>query len=289
MKNIRQILVPTDFSAPSANALTYALHLAEAVNATIKVLHVYTFVPNPTAPFVETYMPPIDDLEKIYRERISTFVADALQSYAKEATTEGVAARVSTEVIAGFAADEIIEQSQKEGCNVVVMGMTGENFLLKRLFGTISQKVAHEAECPVLLVPENAKFKDIERIMYATNHESIQKNLLQKAIDVAQIFGAALHFVNINEYVTEPQPLQEKIMEELFETIETKIAFEFHAIHSLNIIGELNNYAGLHQISLMAFATKQRSWFSALFHASLTDEMAEQTKLPLLILHPTDH
>lgn len=282
MKNIRQILVPTDFSAPSANALDYALHLAAVVGASIKVLHVYTFIPNPTAPFVETYMPPVNDLAKIYEERMATFVEDAKKTAATKVD-------ISSEVIAGFAADEIIEQSQKDGCNLVVMGMTGENFILKRLFGTISQKVAHEAECPVLLLPERAKYKDIERIMYATNQESIKKELLQEAIDIAETFGAMVHFVNINEYVTEPNTLQNKLLEELFEESESKVAFEFHAIHSLDIIGELSNYAGLHQISLMAFATKQRGWFSALFHSSLTDEMSEHTKLPLLILHPTDH
>lgn len=282
MKNINQILVPTDFSAPSANALAYALHLAEVVGASVKVLHVYTFVPNPTAPFVETYMPPIDDLEKIYKDRMANFVGDAAKSYGKKSN-------ISSEVLAGFAADEIIEQSQKGGCNLVVMGMTGENFILKKLFGTISQKVAHEAACPVLLVPANAKFKDIERVMYATNHESIKKDLLQEAIDMAETFKAMIHFVNINEYVTEPNSLQDKLLDELFEDSESKVAFEFHAIHSLDIIGELNNYAGLHQISLMAFATKQRGWFSSLFRSSLTDEMAEHTKLPLLILHPTDH
>lgn len=281
MKNIRQILVPTDFSAPAANALNYALHLADLVGASVKVLHVYTFIPNPTAPFVETYAPPTDDLEKIYKERMATFLGDAVKTYPTKSN-------ISSEVVAGFAADEIIEQSQKDGCSLVVMGMTGENFILKRLFGTISQKVAHEASCLVLLIPANAKFKAIERIMYATNHESIEKGLLQEAVNIAEMLRAVVHFVNINEYVTEPSSLQDKLFEELFEDTESKIAFEFHAIHSLDIIGELNNYASLHQISLMAFATKQRGWFASLFHSSLTDEMAEHAKLPLLILHPTD-
>lgn len=282
MKNIRQILVPTDFSAPAANALNYALHLAELVGASVKVLHVYTFVPNPSAPFVETYAPPMEDLEKIYKERMANFVENAKKSYNQQVN-------ITSEVVAGFAADEIIEQSQNAGCSLVVMGMTGENFMLKRLFGTISQKVAHEAECPVLLVPDCAQYKAIQRIMYATNQDSVKKEVLQEAVDIAQTLGAMVHFVNVNEYVTEPASLQDKLLEELFEDTDTKVAFEFHAIHSLDIIGELNNYAGLHQISLMAFATKQRGWFSSLFHSSLTDEVAESTKLPMLILHPNDH
>lgn len=282
MKNIHQILVPTDFSAPAANALHYALHLADLVGASVKVLHVYTFVPNPSAPFVETYTPPMDDFEKIYQERMANFITNIKKSHSEKTT-------ITSEVVAGFAADEIIEQSQNAGCSLVVMGMTGENFMLKRLFGTISQKVAREAVCPVLLVPTKAKFKAIERIMYATNHDAIKKELLQAAISIAQILGAMVHFVNINEYVTEPNTLQYQLLAELFEDTDTKIASEFHAIHSLDIVGELNNYAGLHQISLIVFATKQRSWFASLFHSSLTEEMAESTKFPMLILHPNDH
>ena len=145
MIDLRRILVPTDFSKHSENALKYAVAFAEKFGAELHLLHVVQdlalFVPDAVgnAPPV---VPPIDQLTAAVRE--------SLQRVIREHGLERF--RVCPEVREGTPFYEIIQCAREKDVDLIVMGTHGRSGLAHVLLGSVSEKVVRKAPCPVLTV-----------------------------------------------------------------------------------------------------------------------------------------
>ena len=106
MRAIKTILVPTDFSAASDRALRYARDLADAVGASLHVLHVLEN-PFPPGTFMETYSPSTDNylgnIERQARARLEALLTD-------EQKAKYSAVQVMRR---GMAAEQILEVPQR--------------------------------------------------------------------------------------------------------------------------------------------------------------------------------
>ena len=67
MSGIKKILVPTDFSEASKESLRYACTLADALHASLHIIHV-SHDPYLPGGFLEVYVPPPDYFKNIERE-----------------------------------------------------------------------------------------------------------------------------------------------------------------------------------------------------------------------------
>jgi universal stress protein A len=148
MVNITRILVPTDFSAASDSALTYARSLARQFGASINLVHVLED-PFASGAFVGdgvVAMPPDlrESLERAAREQLT-------QRHAEHAGTLPLS---SMDLLTGSAARRIVEHAEATGANLIVMGTHGRGGLGHLLLGSIAEKVVRTAKCPVLTARE---------------------------------------------------------------------------------------------------------------------------------------
>ena len=142
---IRHILVPTDFSIPSDEAVDYAVALGERFGATVHLIHVLND-PMTTTGAWEFYVPDTPEV----RERRHTEAKDRLCMIAALHANEGV--RIRTEVRFGSPTDEIAAAAIAYGSDLVVMGTHGRTGLPHLLLGSIAERVIRTAPCPVLAV-----------------------------------------------------------------------------------------------------------------------------------------
>jgi nucleotide-binding universal stress UspA family protein len=133
---MKRIVVGVDGSASSIEALRRAVELAGALGAEVEAVSTWQ-------PFYGTVeMPgPVEDLEARAREALSTAL-DAVDT--GEVDVAGVVAD-------GDAAKILIERS--EGADMLVVGTRGRGGFAGLLLGSVSQKCAQHASCPVLIVP----------------------------------------------------------------------------------------------------------------------------------------
>lgn len=70
-----------------------------------------------------------------------------------EASQFFAARGIDVETVEGYgdAADVIIDEAQKDGANLIMVGTRGLNFAQQLILGSVSTKVAHHATCSVLL------------------------------------------------------------------------------------------------------------------------------------------
>ena len=196
---------------------------------------------------------------------------------------------IKDEIISGFAAEEIVRMSKTEEIDLVVMGTTGDNTILEKVFGSISSEVSKYAHSPVLLVPNGAKFKAYRNIAYASNFEKIDSQVMDKIVDFAGRFSAGIHLVDVHEnkeagrYKVSEQLLEQQLNERL-PTLEFKMA----EVESSTIWEGLNRYADDNEVDLLVMVTQHRKVLENMFHKSITRQVAVHSKLPILILHVDD-
>jgi nucleotide-binding universal stress UspA family protein len=146
MIDLHRILVPTDFSKFSDNALRYGVAFAEKFGAAIHLLHVVQdlalFIPEAVMVSGPIVSPPVEQ-----------FVAAARTALAR--TIEGLklsGISVIPEVAEDVPFDEIIRFAREKNIDLIVMGTHGHTGLAHLLVGSVAEKVVRKAPCPVLTV-----------------------------------------------------------------------------------------------------------------------------------------
>ena len=272
---IKKILVPVDFSAGSAAALRYAEDFASFTEAAeVKAIHVFT-------PQVATgdavVVPPMGELMDQRDEDFNKFLAGI-------SSPEGVSR--SSELLLGFAADKIIQHS--EGYDLIIMGSAGDADLLEEVFGSISTEVAQNANCPVLLVPNRARFRDYENILYASNNLSLSRRAVLQFQEFNELFNARVHFVHINDEEGQHEGRRERLFAPLFNNPDPEFAFEIKEVTADSVQEGLIEYLQEKPIELAVMVTRQRGFWANLFHRSDTKQMVMHPETPLLVLHLED-
>lgn len=138
---IRTILVPTDFSEHSEEALARAIELARAVSAKLVLIHSF-WVSIATA---STDLIPADLMDRI-REAART----ELEKLEKRAAQAGVACE--TRLVFQPAVPAILEEVDAIAADLVVMGTQGLTGLKHVLLGSVAERVVRLAHCPVMTV-----------------------------------------------------------------------------------------------------------------------------------------
>jgi nucleotide-binding universal stress UspA family protein len=146
MSAFRTILVATDFSESSQEAFDVALGIARDTGADVHALYV---VPDPlNMPWV------VEGAGMDFIELQRTWKADAKRELTQLLTARAVdPAKVKGTVALGTPAVEILRHATHWKADLIVVGSHGRGTMGRLLLGSVAQKVLHEAECPVMVVP----------------------------------------------------------------------------------------------------------------------------------------
>lgn len=275
--DIQKIVVPTDFSETADNALQFAIDLAKKLSAKVHVVHIHSpALHGPSAPKL------VDEGGGIEYKK-SLLQAIKTPPLGEEELSEDQEYISETTLIKGFVAEEIQKISQDRKTDLIVMGTTGQGGIMEKLFGSISLEVARKATCPVILVPDKARFYGFKNIVYASNYHPAEETVLPKVFNFARLFKPVLHFAHINEQKQNKYFVQSNYLGQI--STDEHMTFKLTTIESENVMKGLNRYTEEQKAELVIMATIQRNFLSQLFHKSITQRMVFNTKIPLLILH----
>lgn len=282
MKPIKNITVATDFSVTSRNAYRYAKGLAEKLDASITVITVKEHLIMVSD--VMTVPLPGDDNKSLVND-IKELIAEENEAINRP-TVDG---EVKIKIFKGDPVDVLSELSKEAETDLIIMGTTGLQDVLTKVIGSVSLKVANKAHCPVILVPRDTKWNPIEQIMYASNDESIEPNVIHEITDFAAKIKADLHFVNVRNFDPVFELKQNEVSwTNLFNSANPDSYFETHTIYGNDTVGELKKYSDENNINMIAFASKHRNFWGNLIHKSITENMALSTIIPMMVIHLDD-
>ncbi len=150
---VKRILMATDFSAYSREALDYAVYLAQNLDAELHLLHAFEppfFSHTGVSPSVQ------HEVQKWIVENKKE-ASEALQTLAKEIQSQGV--KVSAIFKEGPPFLEILKAAEEISAHLIILGTHGRTGLPHVLMGSVAERVVRKSSCPVLTVRPKA-FRD---------------------------------------------------------------------------------------------------------------------------------
>lgn len=133
------ILVPLDGSKYSEKALLHACDVAKNYHSRLILLHVVE----------KTF--PINFLDRKEYLGILRKFGNKVLIKAKETTTKkGLDSKIIMKE--GNITNEIIKTAKKEQCNLIIVGSKGLGAAARFFLGSVSNKLANDSPCPILII-----------------------------------------------------------------------------------------------------------------------------------------
>jgi len=266
---MKKILFPTDFSAAAHNAFQYTIELAKITNAKVDVISVY---PGPIGE--ELYTAP-EDLRPIHKEKQKK-MEEKMSVFLSQYDYKNIGTKIVYP--SDFIANSIVSRS-KRGYDLIVMGTKGERNAMDKIIGSVTTGTMTNAACPVLAIPEDAKFNGIEQITYATSFSTNDNHFIQQLSGFAKTVGAIIQFLHVStksKINTDEELMREKSSNEFS---------QFHIVNNPSVMEGVDDFLREKSSDVLALFIPKRSLWDTLFHRSFSKKMTFHATIPLLVFH----
>jgi nucleotide-binding universal stress UspA family protein len=277
---MRNLLVPTDYSANAHNAFVYALGIASKLNADITAIHTFELpVLDPRAPS-RTAKDIVDNEkdEQLYQKN------KELAKMHQAATEMGLLGQPLDLLLSeGDLVDKICEAAHETHTDMVIMGTKGASGLKEVFFGSNAAKMLEQATCPVLAVPENATFKGINKIAYFSNFDESDIEILARLAELVAPFNSEIHLVHI-VLSEKARAIATNNLRTLAEELKslTNLSVYSQTLLNSDLLEGMLSYAALAEIDIISMLSHKRGFFDNLFTSSNTQKTVQHTEVPLL-------
>jgi nucleotide-binding universal stress UspA family protein len=154
---IKKIFYATDLSENARYSFGYAVSLANRYGAGITILHVLEDVSAYQDSLVINVIgkQKWEELRKANEQKVLDTIKERLEKFCEDVSRELPACPFITDNIIvkiGNPVEEILEEVEASGCDMVVMGTRGHGILANAMMGSTSRRVLRRCKKPVLVV-----------------------------------------------------------------------------------------------------------------------------------------
>lgn len=276
---MKKILLPTDFSDNSWNAIKYALQYFKEDKC-----HFY---------IVNTYTPVIYQVEYMEIGSAQFGLIDAM----KETSTKGlkiIRKKIDKEFknsnhsfteVSSFNTftTEINELTIKNNIDYIVMGTQGATGAIQVLFGSNTVHIIKNAKCPVLAIPSGFAFEKPLEVLFPSDYQiEYQKEHIKPLLDVAKSFGSRVNIMNASfgYDLSEFQESNKKLLAGFFK----KMAHIFHSVSNQTVEDAITKFQLKHRINLLVMINNKHSFFENLFFKSTINHIGFHLNIPFLVI-----
>lgn len=268
---MKTILIATDFSPASVNALLYGVQLAKALSAKVILFHAYK--PSSSIPAISI---------SISKYGVMLEMKQQLEDHAKLILKEK-ASGIETVCEVGDPKEAITGMAKEQKADLIITGMKGAGKNFKKIFGSTATSLTSGTNVPVLIIPEEAAFNTVDVIAFASDGKGNPfREDLDKFKDIKEAFHAKVYVVNvIKKDDSEHLRFSENAEEEKY----LDISFEYPV--DANISHGLDAFIKMHNVKMLVMMPHKHDWADRLFTKSETQGMIFNAHIPLLILPDT--
>lgn len=276
---MKTILVPTDFSNASANALRYAGAVAHQTGAELIVLHVVFPNEGVDNNIYASFW--TDDYIAQRQKDLGDWVRRQRRGQA------GQGAAVRTECIVGFPISAIVETAEKNHADLIVMGTTGATGMRGAFLGSVAAGMLGRTTIPVLIVPKKAQYWPNSPAVFATDfHFRIDGMGTKTLHEVLDLHKSPLRVVHI---VDRPGDHADKEREASLAHKLGDFPQDFHYLHDRDAAQAISNFLESADAGLLIAVSHEHSLLHRVFNESLTRKLAHRIHIPMLVLCDAKH
>lgn len=274
--NIRKILVPTDFSELSLDALDGAVFIAKKLKAEICLLHVFeNSVLNST----------FEKVLSLNRSKDATLreVADhQFENIKKRLKTDvGITCLTGTGRVHSVIADTAAEID----ADIIVMSTHGVSGFDKFLLGSTSNRVISASECPVITFTANPTNPGLDKILLPLDLSRETREKVDAAIQLAKNFNAAIDVIGIVSDYSDEAKLKVQLRQVENYIKEVDVVCHAEIIKSDDEIATIVDYSTKNKIDLIMIMTNDES-ITDFFISSESQKIINNSPIPVCSIRP---
>jgi nucleotide-binding universal stress UspA family protein len=277
---MKKILVPTDFSKLSINALEVAVEIAKKSGAEITLLHVVEEASQGSFSIAGEWRTEENWSDKLFTLKLIEKAKDQLEKLVLDSRFSAV--KVSGELRLGNAFHGMRTIIVENKVDLVVMGTRGRSKLEEMVIGSNTERVVRHAKCPVLSVHKKPVKVNFKEIVYATAMHKDEEVFSRMIKRTQQIYNSTIHLVRIN---TPGDFQRDYVVKDYMEKFAKKLALKNYTINVYNDITEEDGiiyFADSIDADLIAMATHGRTGFAHVMAGSIAEDVVTNSKRPVL-------
>jgi nucleotide-binding universal stress UspA family protein len=276
---MKKILLPTDFSENSWNAISYALNLFKNETCTFYLLNAYT----PVIYHVEYVL--VNPAQYGLGDAVRENALKQLDIFKDRMTKTFKNPKHTIETIAAFntLVSEVKELVTKKKIDYVIMGTKGATGATEVLFGSNTVHVFKNLDCPILAVPAGFSFETPHEILFPTDYEIDYKDHhLKPLIDITSLFNTRVNILNVSYGydLSEDQEAHKNILQKSFE----HVAHLFHSVSNKDVAEAITEFQLKSRVNLLVMINNKHSFFENLFFKSTINQIGFHLNIPFLVI-----
>lgn len=280
---MKRILLPTDFSSNSWNAISYSLELFKNESCTFYLLNAYT-------PMVYTYdysfgggavISETLSGEDIIRKTSVNGLEEIVTRINKEFPNE--LHQYETISAYNILTDEINDLITSLNIDLVIMGTKGATGAQEILFGTQTVYVMKKAKCPVLAIPQHYKHREVKDILFPNDYKyEYVKDDFDTLKLIATTTNSSVHILHISNELelSDKQEENKNRLNSFFQ----EIKHDYTDVPNRGISEAVATYIYNHNINMLVMTNRKHSFLERLLFRQSVDTIGMHIKIPFLVI-----
>jgi len=279
---VKTILLPTDFSKNSLNAIDYAMELFKNEPCEFYLINIQK-----AASFVSDDLMTMSSSATIYQTLI-----EAAKKSIKNIIIE-IENKFNNKLHHFYSivdydnfVDGINQICKSRDIDLIIMGTKGASGAEKMIFGSNTAHVMQRCITPVLAIPDKCKFKTMDRLAFTSNYLTLyNKEELQPLIDILSLYDSKVDILHLEDKsnLSKAQENNKAFLKTFF----GGIAHEFIDLEKNDIFKTVHNYIELNGIKMLAMMSRKHSFLERLFARHLVETFAFKIEIPFLVMKNT--
>jgi nucleotide-binding universal stress UspA family protein len=281
---MKNVLIPTDFSNNSLNALNYALVLFKKIPCNFYIVHVLDFAERraeviANGPSLLEASPPKKENAVKELNKILQTVRD---------TSHGSGHRFFTQCYYGFFVEVIRKQVIDKKIDLILLGTKGASGLKKFIIGSNAGDVITKVRCNTLIIPENAPPQVPHKIAFPSDFNFFYSHtILQNITEIVTLCKASISILNVGTTQPKLSAIQrhnkadlQDYMEEIFPS-----SHNFQRLMGPNVTDTIQDFVLNKNIDMILMVAKNLNFLQQLLFNTTTKKVSFNTKVPFWVLH----
>ena len=298
MNTCQRILVPLDGSSLAERALPAALALARAFSTTTPCeLHLLRVVP----PIMVALEPTLyTETIQLGEQEAASYLAAAALEYGDDSVP------ITTSALTGSVAETIIHYAQENDVDLIVISSHGRSGISRWVYGSITEKVLHQACCATLIIREQVEqvAGQFQKILVCLDGSDLAAQILDTALAIAHCTQADVVLLRVVEPASllfdmeTADQVQENVnalekdaaeayLNQLMQQLpQTNGRLSAHILYG-SPADTIINFAQEQQVDLIAISSHGRSGISRWVYGSVAEKVMRGATCATLIMRAT--
>lgn len=274
------VLIPTDFTESSQNAINYAMDYFADTPVNFYILHVAIHNSSFRQRQHEIIHQSSEDSDS---SRAGSFLEEEVSNYKLLARNPEHQFYAITDN--ALLVEAVRKQVAENEIDLIVMGTKGLTSSDHDELNSNTYEVITKVKCPIMVIPEYARMHKIENIAFLTDYNCLYRNkvisVLSSALNLHKVPLRLLHLRQKDSRLTPVQVDNKGFLHYFFRDVK----HSFHFLENQNLEVGIHDFIETWDISIVAIAARNLNFIQRLMLRPASQNTNGHDKVPFLILH----